>query len=354
MYDMHKELNEFYDEHVRLKEDREKLASYRDTNLDRLKAGLEKLSYPSRFESINQGSYAMHTINKHPHNDYDIDVAIIFADGDLPSGSGDARKRIEEAMIEGGGDFSTLPEAKTNAVRVSYAAGHHVDLAVYRRCQDILGIPVIEHAGPEWAPRDPSDITDWFISSVQRKSPAKDFGATVEDKQLRRVVRWLKMFSKSRSSWNMPGGLILSALAVECYVLDNNRDDVSLYETMGSIRNRLRWNKEVMNPLDPAQSLTSRQKDQTRVTNLQENLDFVLGKLDVLLQQDCDCEQALKAWDWVFQHTFWKNKLGESLKEALASGTLGVTVTGRLVSTDIKKNEEHVFPVPRTRFYGGK
>jgi hypothetical protein len=34
----------------------------------------------------------------------------------------------------------------------------------------------------------------------------------VDDKQLRRVVRWLKMFSKSRSSWKLPGGLIISAL----------------------------------------------------------------------------------------------------------------------------------------------
>lgn len=353
MYDMHKELNEFYEEHVRLKDERSKLASYRDTNLERLKDGLEKLGHPKSFDSLNQGSYAMGTINKHPDNDYDIDVAIIFDEGNLLANPGDARKRIAKAMIEGGGEFSTPPEAKTNAVRVSYAAGHHVDLAIYRRCKTPWGAEMIEHAGAEWTARDPSDITAWFLAAVQAKSPSKDYGATVGDKQLRRIVRWLKKFAKSRSSWNMPGGLILSVLAVECYVPDNDRDDAALYETMNGIRNRLRWNQQVSNPVDPGQSLTGRQKDQARVKNLEENLDFVLNKLAVLFDPKCDKEDALGAWNWVFQHSYWQEKVGESLSAALAAGSLGVTATGKLVNTGIKAAQAPSIQVPPTRFYGG-
>ena len=118
MFDMHKRLNEFYADHVRLGKERQTLAEHRDTNLDRLKAGLQKLEHPSSFDHRNQGSYAMHTINQRPEKDYDIDVAIIFSKDDLPSSALDARKRIEEAMQEGGGNFSQPPEAKTNAVGI--------------------------------------------------------------------------------------------------------------------------------------------------------------------------------------------------------------------------------------------
>ena len=95
MFDMHKKLNQFYADHVRLGKERQTLAEHRDTNLDRLKAGLEKLEYPSSFDHRNQGSYAMHTINQHPEKDYDIDVAIIFAKDDLSSSRGEGAQRSE-------------------------------------------------------------------------------------------------------------------------------------------------------------------------------------------------------------------------------------------------------------------
>lgn len=350
MYDMHKELNEFYEEHVRLKEERNKLKEHRDTNLIALKNGLKKLEYPSDFDKKDQGSYAMNTINKHPKREYDIDVAIIFEKDDLPSEPADARKRIEEAMIESGGNFKTPPEAKTNAVRVSYADGHHIDLAAYRKNKDFLGNPIIEHAGAKWTIRDPMDITNWFVNAVQVESPQKKFGAKVGDMQLRRIVRWLKMFAKSRPSWdgNMPGGLVISALAVECYVSNSDRDDISLHETMKNIRNRLEWNNEVKSPIDITQSLTERDKDKTRIKNLKENLDFVLDKLDDLFDLECDHPKALKAWGWVFQHSYWKNKLGEAMKDSLVAGTLSVTSTGGLI-----KEGGHSIPVPPSRFFGG-
>ncbi len=307
MYNLHKELNEFYENHVRLKDEREKLKEHRDKNLAALKDGLKKLDYPSGFEKKDQGSYAMNTINKHPERKYDIDVAIIFERDNLPSTPFDARKRIEKAMIEGGGNFNTPPEAKTNAVRVSYAEGHHIDLAIYRKNKSDLGESIIEHAGPERTTRDPMDITNWFISAAQTKSPQKKYGTNVDDMQLRRVVRWLKMFSKSRTSWNMPGGLIISVLAVECYQANTERDDIALYETMTSIRNRLRWNKEVGNPVINNQSLTSREKDKTRVKNLEENLDFVLEEMKDLFASN-SYSQAMQAWNWFFQHSYWNKE----------------------------------------------
>jgi hypothetical protein len=318
MYNMHEELNKFYEDHVRLKDEQKILAEHRDTNIERLRTGLNELGYPSNFRPQDQGSYAMNTINKHPEKKYDIDEAIVFEKDDLPSNPADARKRIEITMIQGGGNFKKPPEAKTNCVRVSYADGPHVDLAIYRRTTDAFGNSIIEHAGLEWTKRDPVEITNWFNSAVQTKSPSEDAGARVDDGQLRRIVRWLKMFAMSRSNWNMPCGLIISILAEECYAPNQYRDDSSLYDTMVNILNRLLSDEEVRNPVNTDLSLTCREKDKTRIKNLKKNLECVLDQLKVLLDMNCTPSQAAQAWNWVFKHSFWD----ELIKKASDTSSL--------------------------------
>jgi len=89
IYDCAYEMTKFHNEKVRLsEEEKDKLRGYRDTNLDRLKNGLEKNDEPAYKKDISQGSYAMHTINQHPNNDYDIDVGIIFDREDLKGSQG--------------------------------------------------------------------------------------------------------------------------------------------------------------------------------------------------------------------------------------------------------------------------
>jgi len=326
MYDMHKELNEFYNDHVRLKDERKKLAEHRDTNLVRLRDGLKELSYPFGFESKDQGSYAMKTINKHPDKQYDIDEVIIFEKDDLPSEPANARKRIEDAMVKAGGNFSVPPKAKTNAVRISYEDGHHIDFAVYRKNVNIFGNPIIEHAGPEWVNRDPVAITDWFIDSVQSKSPSKKYGASVDDGQLRRLVRWLKMFSKSRITWKLPGGLIISALTVERYSSNQYRDDASLYDTMVAIRDRLKSSKDIVNPVDSSLYLTARDTDKTRVKNLEEKLDIAIDKLNPLFSTKCTRLEALQAWNSIFDHSYWAAEIDKEVDKESAAKREGPTI----------------------------
>ena len=139
MFNLHDKMNEFYKDHVRLDTDeRKKLAGYRDINLERLKSGLDKLgekhdtTYAYYQYDCNQGSYATFTLNQHPDNEYDIDVAIVFKKDDLPSSALKARQRIADAFKQMGRIFSKDPEARTNAVTVWYAEGYHIDFAVYR------------------------------------------------------------------------------------------------------------------------------------------------------------------------------------------------------------------------------
>lgn len=314
VYDLHRELNVFHDNDVRLSYDeKSKLAGYRDTNLDRLKSGLDKLgeehgadyAYPIR--TCNQGSYATHTIIQHPDNDYDIDIALIFDKNGLPSAALDARKRIAAALQEGGGNFARPPEWRTNCATVWYAEGYHIDLAIYRELEDEFGATIIEHAGPDWTPRDPMEITNWFNKEVRERSPTGEMGADVEAGQMRRVVRLLKAFAKSRKALKLPGGLIISVLVSECYHPDSSRDDVSLYQTMVAIHERLVGYVSVVNPVDNSQELTYKPEYTKQVERLRDELGQAIDELHVLFRSDCTESEARQAWDEVFRHPFWSD-----------------------------------------------
>jgi hypothetical protein len=314
MYDMHKKMVTFYHQCVRLpKPKRDELAGHRDTNLERLNAGLDAMSeedeqvYAHPIRHRDQGSYPMHTLNQRPENDYDIDVAIIFRKDDLPGSTCDARKRVERAFVTAGGNFKQPPKARTNAVTVWYEEGYHVDFAVYRESEDEYGDTVTEHAGADWKVRDPIEITEWFKRTVRERSPSTEAGATVETGQFRRVVRLLKAFAKSRESWNLPGGMIISKLVEECYSPDYYRDDLALYGTMSAIRTRLLGNVQVYDPIHTDQQLTYKDELVKQVERFRDRLGEALEQLAVLFQWNCTPTQGMNAWYWVFQHDFWRD-----------------------------------------------
>ncbi|MHB8624606.1 MAG: cyclic GMP-AMP synthase DncV-like nucleotidyltransferase [Aggregatilineales bacterium] len=347
MYDLHSELYAFYDKHVRLSRDQQiSLAKYRDTNIDRLNQGLDELAYERPARTCSQGSYAMITMVQHPENDYDIDTALIFDKDVLPDNPEKARERVLEAIKKGAGNFKYPPEARQNAVTVWYMEGHHIDLPVFRQYTDLMGSEIIEHAGQCWTRRDPSEITDWFKTEVDSKSPRKESGATVEDAQMRRIVQYLKMFTRSRSTWEMPGGLLISALVVECYRPDADRDDKALYDTMGGIVQRAQYNSEIRNPADCTQLLTDTTEHVNEVKQFGEKLTQAIEWLKPIFDIDSDKVAACKAWNDVFKHKYW-TELIDGLE--LASKSKYVASTGHI--STVKPSEPSV-QSPTHRFYG--
>jgi hypothetical protein len=320
MYNMAIQLKRFYEDHVRLgQQRRQRLAEHREACLRRLKDGLEKLGQSRRqryavfVDKRDQGSYAMHTLNQQNKHDYDIDVAIIFEKDDLPTNALDARKRIADALNETGGNFLHPPEARTNAVTVWYAEGHHVDLAIYRKNTTWLGSIVLEHAGPVWMERNPDEVTEWFSKQVKALSPS-GAGVTVDDDQLRRIVRLVKAFARSRESWksNLPGGMILTTLICGVYCKDPHRDDVALYNTLVALKKRLRSSTDVRSPVDSGVYLTSKKEITAQVRRLREKIELALEELEILHDPDCTERDALSAWNWLFRHPYWGNLKAEA------------------------------------------
>jgi len=325
---MHNELNDFYDKHVRLKSEIKHLRSLRDTNLTRLKDGLKELGKPVYVKYLEQGSIPMHTANKAPNNDYDIDIAVIFEKDDLPASPLEARKRVADAINEKANGFSREPEARTNAVTVWYADGYHVDIAVYRRSEDFWGDEVLEHAGAEWTERNPKAITNWFIDEIKEQSPKKSMWLEpkVDSGQMRRIIKWIKSFAKGREGWNLPGGLIISTLVAECYKPNNDRDDIAFYDTLASIKNRLSISSAVYNPVDSSQELTQKQKFSTQVKSLKKRLGTVITKMDALFDDDCSGTNAKKAYNYMFQHEYWTEDTAKNNKSATKLGGYSVAL----------------------------
>jgi hypothetical protein len=334
IFDANNHLITFYAKHVRLGRARHvALAERRESCLNLLEDGLRRLGdkrhreYRSYVRVFNQGSYAMHTLNQHPKKEYDIDVAVIFKEEDLPTTSLRARQRVADALRASLNNFATKPLARTNAVTAWYDEGQHVDLAVYRKVTDSSGLSYLEHAGPTWRQRDPREISRWFFAHDKALSPKRVLGASVGKGQFRRVVRLVKAFARSRLSWQLPGGLILSTLVAEVYQPDPDRDDVAFYKTLVALQSRLKKTPKVHYPVPPGNAFTDKPEVAAQVGRLLEKLDFVLPHLEILKKPACLQSEALRAWDWVFYHSYWREKARQAeLAELIEPEVLQIRV----------------------------
>lgn len=307
IYNCSKEMMGFLNEKVRLsKNEQDNLRDYREKNLKRLKNGLKKNDEPDYKNSINQGSYAMNTINQHPNKDYDIDVGVIFNKEDLRGSLGndksalDTRKMVCKAMQDY--KFKKEPQVLKNCVRVYYEEGHHVDMPVYRIYEDDQGNEIQELASSDWEESDPESITRWYNDAVIEQSPDTNNG-----RQMRRITRLVKKWANSRESWNMPSGFMISVLVDEKYLENLDRDDDSLYKTLKAIRDRLAWNRVLNNPIT-GDSISENKEH--LLANMYGKLDDALNNtLNVLERVSCTHEDAMKAWSNFFNDNFFKDKI---------------------------------------------
>lgn len=293
MVDCNSELNKFYNEKVRLGNLWNTLGKYRDINLDRLKNGLWNNNSPAYNDTISQGSYSMRTIVQHVNNDYDIDVGVVFNNSKIRNmTSKDIKDMVYRAIQDD--RFQKAPEVLKNCVRVYYSEGHHVDMAIYRKKDDKQ-----ELASSDWEESNPEEIVEWFDNAVISKSPDDSNG-----RQLRRIVRFLKFWSISRKTWDMPSGLILTILAVECYAPIKARDDQAFYETLKKIKNRLQYNKSILNPLNSKETVNS-DKHKRRVENLYNELQALFDEYLSELELTKDKKKVLMIWGKFFNSDFF-------------------------------------------------
>ncbi|MFS1203411.1 nucleotidyltransferase [Enterococcus lactis] len=313
MYDCSKELEKFYGKKVVLSaKEQNELREKRKLNIQRLKEGLSEYNseknkdYKIAEERI-QGSMAMHTITQNDKQDYDIDVGIVFEEDNLNElGSLATRNMVANALERKTKQFAEDPEVKTSCVRLKYnSTGYHVDFAVFKRYKKNSNDEYIyEHSGSEWSVRHIKDLELWFSERIKDKGD-----------DLRKVIRLSKMFCKSRESWkNMPSGLIQTVICEENFNESYSRLDERFYYTMKNIVNRLNSYLEVYAPVDNGRSLVNRDVDYQRMKNWKKRLETQLDSLNILFDDECTFEYAVKAWGVFFEHSYW-NELSNTVKK---------------------------------------
>jgi len=317
MFNLDKEMRSFYRKKVVLSSEKQKsLIDKKDKNLDRLNAGLEEYNDENGtdykiVDTIVQGSVAMQTVIQAEDNNYDIDVGIAFNKDNLPqpttseNNTKTVKNIVHSALLKKSSVFKYQPEKHTNCIRIIYSDGYHIDFAIYRRYKDENDEYIYEHCGADWVYRNPRAITKWF------KSRDKAYSYN-----LKRVVRLLKAYLKQDSSWSVPGGLIQSVLADECFKSSSRLDEM-LYNTIEAIINRLDEDTEVNNPIDKDSEgngipLLRTQDHKDEVVKMKNYLQKGLNKLAILFNdKECSEEKALRAWGEFFNNNYWTDLADE-------------------------------------------
>lgn len=344
MFNCHKHLSAFYCARVALTEVmKDEMRRRRRANQDRLAKGLEEADEPKPLRHVKQGSYAMHAMVQAEYDASDIDDGVVFSDDDLVGPRGgeyspsEAKHIVRDAVDDDW--FKQKPDVRTNCVRVYYNDGFTIDIPIYKEVEK-NGETYYELASTAWKRSDPEGVTSWFNQQVIDKSPD-----TINGRQMRRTVRLLKAWAKSRKSWNMPSGFILSILTDETYYKDQtllDRDDQALLQVMERIRDRLQWSLVVAHPIVIGENVTKTASDANMV-ELRNRLGDAVSALAVLRRNDCTELDALRALRDLFDTDYFDEKIKELQKEkSRDAGRVSdagpfITVSGREPQTAVVK-----------------
>jgi hypothetical protein len=356
MYSYDAQIKKFRDQKVTLPTDmRAMLLAHRKANADRIITRLPEFHDKARVGETNfksQGSFAMDTViqTRFTEEEYDIDYGLVIRKSQLANKDGsemtsdEVKELIRDVLKDD--RFSRQPRIMSNCVRVFYADDddykHHVDFPIYREFEDDDENSIREIAGETgWFKSNPTRVNEWLEDLVAAKNNEKEEAGT----QMRRMVKLLKRFCRSRGDWDMPNGMKLTMLVSECFQFCE-REDEAFYQLLKNIKSQLLWNLVIENLADeniPKAKLTKTTQDQNVVT-LREKVNEAINELAILFKSDCKKEDARRAWDWVFQSDGFFKELEEKEKaeakreELLAkaslinSGRAATTTAGRIVS----------------------
>ncbi len=179
---------------------------------------------------------------------------------------------------------------KAKCIRVNYAGNYHIDLPIYYFPEN-EDHPLLAVKNSDLEESDPKEFIEWY--------------RRVKTDQLTRIVKYLKAWGDNVRN-KMPSGLAFTVLAERNYAIDD-RDDISLFETLKAIRNDLFVQFKCTMPTTPHDDLFA-DFDQNRIDNFFERLDAFIEDARIAIHEE---ENQLKA------SKKWKKHLGERFPEGL-------------------------------------
>jgi hypothetical protein len=232
---LHKEFTKFNKEIRLTSSRREKLK----TSRKEIKKKIRKWFRDNKPDELQpkfhgQGSFEMNTgVNPISEKDaddntllkYDLDFGIYFIEKE----DEDNKQLIEtwhNWVYKAVEDHTNKkPVKKTTCIRVIFNDGHHIDLPIYYKLDDVIELA---HKSKGWIESDPKEFYEWFNN--------------LKNIQLERIIRYLKAWKNYRelndTNLKLPSGFELTILAANNYVEDDN-DDKAIRETVRNIDTEL-------------------------------------------------------------------------------------------------------------------
>ena len=235
-----------------------------------------------------QGSYSLKTMIEplNPKDEYDLDDGIYLkhTDDDI---SKPTTEKVSNWIFEAvEGHTKKIPENKKNCVRVIYAEGYHIDLAIYRK---INGEYYLARLGEDqWVPSDARAFNNWFYERLER------------NEQMRSCIKYLKAW-KDFNSCDLKG-IHLTVLVGLNHVPVRDRDDASLTETVEKMVEYLTNKKAIYNPVDSNENLIE-SWSVGKIAAAIDDLEKLHEKACKAVQSD-DKKKAAKLWQMAFGNRF--------------------------------------------------
>lgn len=272
-----------------------------------------------------QGSFEMNTgVNPIPEKDgdntllkYDLDFGIYFIEKEDENNKQtiDTWHNWVYQAVEN--HTNNKPVRKTTCIRVVFRDGHHIDLPIYYKHEDVIDLA---HRSKDWIESDPKEFYEWFNN--------------LKNAQLERIVRYFKAWKNFRELSNtnlkLPSGFELTILAANNYVEDDN-DDKAFRETVRKINTELNKNNgfRCFRPTTPKDEDVFTDYSTTRKNNFLNNLNSLLNDLD----KSKDEKNFKKASELLLDNQFGDRfPLGADKDEEEKSTNLGRSLGSALIS----------------------
>ncbi|MBZ9631615.1 hypothetical protein LB465_12565 [Salegentibacter sp. LM13S] len=183
-----------------------------------------------------QGSYKMKTTILTKDDECDLDDGVYFVRDEGVSGT-TLQSWVKNALE---GATSTDNQHRKKCIRVIYKADYHTDFPVYYFPKE-KDHPLLAVKDSDLEESDPKELYEWFNEKKDKNG------------QLHRTVKYLKGWGDNIRR-KMPSGLAMTILASNNFSEDE-RDDVSLKETLKKIHTSLKNNFSCVVPATPNDDL---------------------------------------------------------------------------------------------------
>ena len=230
-----------------------------------------------------QGSYKMKTGIRTKDDICDLDDGVYFFKEPAVSAT-----TLQGWIWDAVDGYTTTPaQHRSKCIRNIFAGDYEIDIPVYYKIDGKDYQIAIKNNG--WRNDDPKALIDWF-------SKKKDAGGI-----LLKIVKYLKAWCDYKRN-KMPSGLAMTILAVNAKekIIYNERDDISLRDTLKEIKKELDVKFQCLVPVQPKDNLFE-DYDTVRKNNFLTALNDFIN----------DADEAIKEKNELKASKLWQKHLGD-------------------------------------------